>query len=192
MITLTAALFVGGESRRMGADKAGLIYEGEPLWARQLRTLREMAPEKILISARAKPPWCPPEMEAVLDSPPSRGPLSGLAAALKKIRTTHLLVLAVDMPLMTAEHLRWLQRQIQSGCGLLPMRAGKGEPLCAIYPVEAGELAMAHLNGSDVSLTAMVKILQTENILRACHLEPEMMKLYFNANAPNDFSEPNG
>jgi len=86
----------------MGADKATLLFEVEPLWSRQLRTLRELSPERILISARTKPAWCPPEIEAVLDAPPSCGPLSGLAAGLKKIETTHLLTLAVDMPLMDA------------------------------------------------------------------------------------------
>src|SRR5437867_2135004 len=98
MKTLTAVLFAGGESRRMGADKAMLEIGGEPLWARQLRRLRELQPERILISARSKPAWCPAEIETVLDEPPSRGPLSGLAAALKIIQTTHLLALAIDLP----------------------------------------------------------------------------------------------
>ena len=93
-MTLTAVLFAGGEARRLGADKATLLWEGEPLWSRQLRTLRELAPEKILISARTKPAWCPPEIETVLDEPPARGPLSGIVAALKKMETTHLLALA--------------------------------------------------------------------------------------------------
>jgi molybdenum cofactor guanylyltransferase len=98
MKTLTAVLFTGGESRRMGADKATLVLDGEPLWSRQLRTLRELQPERILISARTKPAWCPPEIEVVLDKPPSRGPLTGLAAALKRIHTTHLFALAIDLP----------------------------------------------------------------------------------------------
>lgn len=101
MKTLTAVLLAGGESQRMGRDKATLILDGEPLWSRQLRILRELQPEKMLISARARPAWCPPEIETVLDAPPSRGPLSGLAAALKRIETTHLLALAIDVPQMT-------------------------------------------------------------------------------------------
>ena len=132
MTMLTAVLFVGGESRRMGADKATLIFEGEPLWSRQLGTLRELSPEKILISARTKPSWCPPEIETVLDEPPSRGPLSGLAGALKKITTTHLLVLAVDMPWMTSAHLRWLQSRSVHGVGVMPVLRGHCEPLSAI------------------------------------------------------------
>ncbi|MDE3099592.1 MAG: NTP transferase domain-containing protein [Verrucomicrobiota bacterium] len=44
----------------------------------------------------------------MLDEPPSRGPLSGPAAALKYGRTTHVLALAVDLPRMTSAHLKRL------------------------------------------------------------------------------------
>src|SRR5579864_2470571 len=106
--TLTAVLFVGGLSRRMGIDKATLEFAGEPLWARQLRQLRELKPDTLWISARSRPPWCPPEIEVILDDPPSRGPLSGLDAALRRLQTSHLLALAIDLPRINVELLRKL------------------------------------------------------------------------------------
>src|SRR6185312_15889507 len=104
--TLTAVLFVGGLSRRMGEDKATLQFDGEPLWVRQVQLLRELKPDVLWISARARPIWCPSEIEVIADEPPSRGPLSGLAAALRKIQTSHLLALAIDMPRMNSDVLR--------------------------------------------------------------------------------------
>ena len=184
--SFTTVLFVGGESRRMGADKATLIFEGEPLWARQLATLRKLSPEKILVSARTKPPWCPPEIEMVLDAPPSRGPLSGLAAALKKITTTHLFALAVDLPLMTADHLCWLQSQIDSGVGVMPVLRGHCEPLGAIYPLESSRLAQSALSGDDVSMNSFIAKLRQKKMLRDCAIEAGRAKFYRNANAPED------
>src|SRR5438552_6491344 len=99
-MTLTAVLFVGGESRRMGVDKATLRIAGEFLWERQLKVLRELKADALWISARTKPAWCPKEIEVVLDDPPSRGPLSGLSAVLNKMQTTHALALAIDLPRM--------------------------------------------------------------------------------------------
>src|SRR5436190_20139911 len=101
-LTLTAALLVGGESRRMGADKALLGIDGAPLWAWQLQKLRSLSPKKILVSARTRPSWCPADIEVVLDRPPSCGPLSGLSAMLETVQTSHLLVLAIDLPQMTS------------------------------------------------------------------------------------------
>ena len=184
--SFTTVLFVGGESRRMGADKATLLFDDEPLWSRQLRTLRELSPEKLLISARTKPPWCPPEIETVLDLPPSRGPLSGLAATLKKTTTTHLLVLAVDMPWMTSAHLRWLQSRSVPGVGVMPVLRGHCEPLGAIYPLESSGLAQSALSGDDVSMNSFIAKLRQKKILRDCEIDAGRAKFYHNANTPED------
>jgi molybdopterin-guanine dinucleotide biosynthesis protein A len=156
-MTLTAVLFTGGSSRRMGADKAGLIFDGEPLWSRQLRLLRELRPDALWISARSRPAWCPPEIEVVLDVPPSHGPLSGLSAALSRLQTSHLLVLAVDLPQMTAAHLRKLWSLARPGCGVLPMAGEYFEPLCAIYPASAASAAKDALTSDDLSLHSLAQ-----------------------------------
>src|SRR5581483_4447795 len=136
-------LFVGGESTRMGRDKATLAVGGEFLWERQLRLLREVRPEVVAVSARSRPRWCPADVAVILDGRPSRGPLSGLAKGLAGLRTTHLLALAVDMPRITAGRLRALLARARPGRGVMPVRDGRPEGLCAIYPVEAAGLARA-------------------------------------------------
>src|SRR5437773_9544942 len=100
-MTLTAVLLAGGESRRMGTEKATIVFNGEPLWQRQIKLLRHLRPEEISVSARAERSWRPADTELVLDQPPSRGPISGLTAALGRTRTSHLIALAVDMPFIT-------------------------------------------------------------------------------------------
>ncbi len=187
-ITLTAVLFAGGESRRMGMDKALLPLNGKPQWSRQLETLRELAPEQILISARTPPAWCPPEITVVLDDPPSHGPLSGLSAVLRQLRTTHLLALAIDLPQMTAEHLQNLWKLAALGVGVIPRNGDFFEPLCAIYPVEIAGIASATLTTEQLSLQALVKELLDKGYLRQYVLaEPERL-LYRNLNTPEDLA----
>ena len=184
--TLTAVLLAGGQSRRMGMDKASLRIAGEPLWSRQLRLLRELCPESLLVSARTPPAWCPPEIEVALDAEPSRGPLSGVAAALTAMRTSHLLVLAVDLPRMTPEHLRQILSRARPGYGVVPVRAGRFEPLCAIYPAEAAPLAAAALNGDDASLQTFVRTLLAEGKIQELPVSPGQSGLFQNWNAPAD------
>ena len=185
--TLTAVLFAGGLSRRMGADKATLEFAGEPLWARQLRILRELKPDALWVSARARPAWCPADIEAVIDEPPSRGPLSGLSVALRQLRTTHLFALAIDMPRMTLEPLRGLWPLAKAGSGVVPARGDLLEPLCAIYPAEAAARASAALNsGADVSLQSFVRALCRENRMQI-HPVGELEQCFFeNVNTPRD------
>jgi molybdopterin-guanine dinucleotide biosynthesis protein A len=185
-MTLTALLLAGGQSRRMGSDKATLLIAGEPLWARQFRTLRELQPEALWLSARVPPAWRPPEIEIVPDEPPSRGPLSGIAAALRRLRTSHLLVLAIDLPRMTAEHLRQLRALARPGCGVIPRRGDLFEPLCALYPAEAAVAAQTALSGEDVSLQHFAKVLLRQDQLQIHTLSAAEEPLYRNVNTPAD------
>jgi len=185
--TLTAVLFVGGLSRRMGMDKASLRIAGEPLWTRQVRLLRELRPDALWISARTRPAWCPSEIEVIADEPPSCGPLSGLSAALKRISTSHLLALAIDLPRMTIEPLNNLWSLAQAGCGVIPAHGDFLEPLCAIYPAEAAAHAAATLNlGDDVSLQSFTKSLLAENCMKVCWLSDAERRLFHNVNTPYD------
>src|SRR5262245_18641755 len=99
-MTLSVVLLAGGESRCMGTDKATFLFRGKPLWQTQFETLRKLRPKEIFVSARIDPPWRCVDVVFVADVPPSRGPLSGLAASLDQLSTTHLMALAIDMPWM--------------------------------------------------------------------------------------------
>jgi molybdopterin-guanine dinucleotide biosynthesis protein A len=185
-MTLTAVLFVGGRSRRMGADKATLDIAGEPLWRKQIKLLRELQPQSLCISARERPAWCPPEIETVMDEPPSRGPLSGVAAALQRLQTSHLLALAIDLPQMTTDELRKLWALAEPGCGVVPTNGDFFEPLCAIYPAEAGAVAMEALAGNDVSLQNFSRLLLSLNLVRTHALTESEKPLFLNVNSPAD------
>ncbi len=187
MKTLTAVLFAGGESRRMGADKATLILNGEPLWSRQIGILRELNPAKLMISARNRPDWCPADIEVVLDENPSRGPLSGLAAALGKIQTTHLLALAVDLPRMTSAHLNKIWALAELGIGVIPQNGELIEPLCAVYPAEAMNLAREALSDKDVSMRGFVRNLEAREQIRFYTITKSESSIYKNANTPEEW-----
>jgi molybdenum cofactor guanylyltransferase len=187
MKTLTAVLFAGGESRRMGMDKTTLTLNGEPLWSRQIQILRALHPENVMVSARNKPHWCPNEIEVALDKPPSRGPLSGLVAALEKIRTTHLLALAVDLPRMTSAHLKELWALAEPGIGIVPQNNGLMEPLCAIYPGDAINALREGLSEKDVGLSRFIRSLAAQKRVRFYTVPQSESLLYQNINTPEEW-----
>src|SRR3954463_5091935 len=104
----SALLMAGGESRRMGRDKATLVIGGEELWRRQVRTLREAGCAEIMIARGEREPLGigEPGLIEVPDAMPGCGPLGGLVAGLRQAKTRWLLVLAVDLPFMPAAFLR--------------------------------------------------------------------------------------
>ena len=188
-MTFSAVLLAGGESRRMGRDKAAVVFRDEPLWRRQLRVLRDLRLEKVFVSARSESSWLPTDTELLLDEPPSRGPLSGLAKALAQMQTSHLLVLAVDMPFMTREQLRFLCGVVSIGCGVVPIFDNRAEPLAAIYPSESAPDFAAALAGPDFSLQALVRKLENTGKVRFLPVLSQDEHLYMSLNEPSDFKE---
>jgi molybdenum cofactor guanylyltransferase len=186
-MTFTALLLAGGESRRMGQDKATIELGGRPLWERQLELLRSLRPDKIFVSARNTPSWLPRHVELLVDDAPSHGPLSGLTRGLKVMRTTHLLVLAVDMPFMTAVELGSLLKRASEACGVVPTIADRAEPLAAIYPAEAAADFEATLAGSVFSLQPVVRQLAATGRITLWAVAKDNAHLYRSVNEPSDF-----
>jgi molybdopterin-guanine dinucleotide biosynthesis protein A len=187
-MTLSAVLLTGGESQRMGVDKATILFRGQPLWQRQIELLRNLGPEKIFVSGRTEPSWLPLDVEVILDEPPSRGPLSGLTRAFEKLETSHLVALAADMPFMTIEQMAMLWSLAAIGCGVLPMIGERAEPLAAIYPREAaGELSTA-LSGADFSLQRVSRNLVHSGKLSIFQVPAGDAELYRSVNEPQDFA----
>lgn len=183
---LTAVLLAGGESRRMGTDKATFFFRGKPLWQVQLETLEKLKPREIFVSARIDPLWRRDEVVFVADVPPSHGPLSGLAASMNRMITSHLLALAIDMPWMSNKYLEFLSAQIEPGCGVLPKIHDRAEPLAAIYPREAAIETGKALASADFSLRSLTCDLIALGKLRVVPVTQQEEKLFRNINEPAD------
>jgi molybdenum cofactor guanylyltransferase len=184
---IAAVLLAGGESRRMGADKATVLFRGKALWEIQLETLRKLKPTELFVSARSDPEWRPHDVLFVGDVAPSQGPLSGLAASLDRMSANHLLALAIDMPWMSSKYLELLCAEIELGCGVVPKIGGCFEPVAAIYPQEVAFEFRAALRGADFSLQSLTRDLVAAGKLREIPVSEQDKQLFLNANAPSDF-----
>jgi len=187
-VTLTGLLLAGGLSARMGRDKATLKIQGEPLWLRQLTLLQKLGPKALWVSARTAPTWLPPNVELLLDEPPSRGPLSGIARALERIETTHLLVLAIDLPEMSSGHLQKLAACAIPGRGVIPASSQHFEPLAAIYPKSAAAAAARALVDGKLALQFFATALLEAGLATEYRLKEEEGALYRNVNTPADLA----
>jgi molybdopterin-guanine dinucleotide biosynthesis protein A len=183
---VSAVLLAGGESRRMGADKATFLFRGKPLWEVQLETLRRLRPAEIFLSARTDPLWRPDDVQFIADIQPSCGPLSGLAASLVKIHTAHLLALAIDMPFMTKNYLRSICDAIEPGRGVVAKIGNHSEPLAAIYPREAEIEFRTALTGADLSLQNVVRQLVRSGKLLEISVTEQERPLFRNVNYMSD------
>jgi molybdopterin-guanine dinucleotide biosynthesis protein A len=187
-MSLSAVLLAGGESRRMGRDKAFLEVDGEPLWRRQISKLEQVAAE-VLISVHDATSKIESLHHKVYDPPHARGPLAGLASALRAISHSHLLVLAVDLPAMTSGYLSTLASLITPGIGVAPKAEGFFQGTAAIYPREILPIVEAVLDSDDRSFQNLLRKACTEGLMISVSVANEELPLFANWNTP-DFLEP--
>ncbi|ACB75026.1 molybdenum cofactor guanylyltransferase [Opitutus terrae] len=186
---LAGAVLAGGESRRMGRDKARLRLRGETLAQRQVRVLREAGAEPVVIVRRAEQRMSVRAVEQVCDEFVGAGPLAGVQAALKAAAAAGarwIAVLAVDMPAIEAAWFGDLRRACRKGKGAVVRHADGFEPLAAIYPINALATAERRLRRGERSMQRFVAALVRQRKMRVVALPEEERWRVANWNRPED------
>jgi len=87
----TGVVLAGGASKRMGTDKARLrLADGSTLLQQACAVLQRAGAAEVLVSGQGA--------GGIADRRPGIGPLGGIDAVLDGVKSTHLLVIPVDMP----------------------------------------------------------------------------------------------
>ena len=171
----------------MGRDKAGVLIDGEPLWQRQLATLRALDPAELFISGRSDGPYAGAGVPVVADESPGRGPLGGQVTALRRMQCERLLLLAIDLPAMTPAFLASLiAESARTSCGVVPETGAGLEPLAAVYPRACLPLAEQSLATADRSMQRFVKLAHAQGLLSFRTISAAEEPLFRNVNAPSD------
>ena len=192
-----AFVLAGGESSRMGRDKALLELGGVPLIARAVKLCESVASECTIIGGAQAGSGSSGRFDGVAskvaaDDFPGAGPLGGIATALRLATREWNLVVACDLPYLTRQWLDFLvQRAMQSDADVvLPMNERGAEPLCAMYRKRAEGAIRAAVNEGTRKVTEGLTKIKVEFI------EPREWKvfdseglLFKNMNSPADYEE---
>jgi molybdopterin-guanine dinucleotide biosynthesis protein A len=189
LVQLTGAVLAGGESRRMGRDKALVEFAGRPLWLHQVTTLQAAGASPVGIVRRATQPALPlpADVPLWLDTLSGVGPIAGLHAALEETGTEWLVVAAIDLPRLDVAWFTRLAGQCSLGRGAMVRHDdGAFEPLAAIYPRGARETLRRQLGRGDYSLQSLAQTLVAEGRLTALPLLAEAVGQIENWNTPEN------
>ena len=99
-------VLVGGASRRMGADKALLEFEGSPLGRRAVDALIEAGTGQVWAVGGTEAHGRALGVDRLADEHPGQGPLPAIAGAWRRLGEVDLLVLSCDLPRIRADDLR--------------------------------------------------------------------------------------
>jgi molybdenum cofactor guanylyltransferase len=189
-MNLSAVILAGGESRRMGQDKAWLEMGGQPLIKRARSTVRDSGIQEVFISGRPGTDYSGLGCPVLFDLESGCGPLGGIERALAAATAPLVLVLAVDLPRMSADFLRRLAAHCDPLTGVIPSLRGDLEPLAAFYPKHCHVIARDCLVKLRYVARDFAEVCQREHAVRTFSVSESDAGCFVNWNSPADVAAP--
>jgi molybdenum cofactor guanylyltransferase len=188
----SAAILAGGRATRFGGrDKSALIVGGQTILEHLIAELSSMTDDILIVSARpndrAMAPG-PPGIRVIADRVPDSGPLGGLDAALAAARDDVLVLVACDMPFVTAPVFGYLAERAKDSDAVVPRTERGYHPLCAAYTRACQPAVIARLRERRLK---MADLLDDVRVRVVTSLELDAFgdhdRLLANVNTPADF-----
>lgn len=189
-------VLAGGQSTRMGQDKATLPFGPELLVQRVVRILSSVVEPIVVVAAAGQE--LPPLRECVLlavDERPARGPLEGLAAGLARLaherpEVEAAFVTSCDAPLLTPAFVSAMIARLGDFDIAVSVTDGMPHPLAAVYRVSVLPHIRELLAADELRLASLLDRVATLRVdaeeLRAADAELHSLK---NCNRPQEYAE---
>ena len=184
----TAIIMAGGQSQRMGCDKATLVVGEDTLLKRVAVIIRPLF-ARVVVSVRESRSDI--DLPQVCDDYPDSGPLAGLHAALAQAGTPWIFAVATDMPFLQPALIEVLSSLRAEHQAVVPVVHGHVQPLAAFYSRAALPVIQSILEGrgkrSIRSALAQLNVLYVdESELRGA--DPGL-RSFFDLDTPQDLVE---
>ena len=190
---MDAAILAGGRARRFGGrDKSALDVGRASIFDRQLAALRGLA-DRILVVTAEPGRFEGTGVETIADVVPGAGALGGLYTALTAARADHVLVLACDLPFVTAAFLGRLAALAGPDVDAVVPRSRDGwQPLCAVYATSLAPIVRRRIESGDLKITDWLPTLRTRKVgaEEIALVDPDGL-LFFNVNSLADLDRAN-
>jgi len=195
---VSAFILSGGASSRMGKAKGLLEFGGQLLILRIAQMLEPLVSAVTAVGSAER--YVGLGLHVIDDQQfggseagsRTPGPLAGIASALTATRTDWNLILACDLPYLTAEWVDWLLARATASTRqvIMPQTAGGLEPLAAVYRRECAAPMIAALHRGVRKVTDATDQFGVEFVAERDwrHIDPHGRVLR-NMNAPEDYEE---
>lgn len=181
---ITVQIMAGGESRRMGTDKAFVTLGGKTLLERAVETWKDWGSAVFLsVGGEDREKVAPAGTVPVFDRYPACGPMGGLHGGLLACKTEFILLCAVDSPFLKPEHARKLVEAIGSSDACVYVRDGQPQPLFGLYRTTCLSVAQTLLMQGELRMSRLLEAVHTVSI------PAEDPSVFRNLNTPEEVAE---
>lgn len=158
---LSGIILAGGDSLRMSGENKSLLTLGdETIILRQIRIMRELCNEIIIVTNTPKAflRVVDASVRIITDYLPGKGPLSGMHAGLTLSRNGSAWVVGCDMPFLSPAAAELMLRKKRGGLdAVIPWFQGVMHPLHSVYDRDCASHIWTLLKNQDIQLSSLRK-----------------------------------
>ncbi len=190
---VSGVILAGGQSRRLGRDKAVEPFQGQPLIRRVMDRVAQVTQEIVVVVADPARGGALPlhaTHHVALDQYPGGGSLGGIFSGLSAARRPWALVVSCDMPFLNPALLRYMLTLRQDADAVVPVVEGRPEPTHALYSKVCLSAMESCLQAGELKISGFfnqvrVRYLEESEIARH---DPEFLS-FFNINTPEELQQ---
>lgn len=180
---ITGIVLAGGQSKRMGTDKALIELGGKTLLERAVWLCRQSC-SSVLVSSNNPDHQVGPVV--VPDEITDCGPMGGIYSCLKRSETDWNLVVSVDAAFVEPDFIKHLVGEIENCDAVVPISKKGKEPLIALYHKNCLPVMEKMLDEGDYKMHNLVNKVNSKWLESQSCIE-KYPKLFLNLNRPGDF-----
>ncbi|MDJ1178781.1 molybdenum cofactor guanylyltransferase [Roseofilum sp. BLCC_M91] len=187
---VASVILAGGQSSRMGEDKALIPWNGVPLLQRVSEVAAQCTDQVYIVT-----PWpdryqaiAPQHCQWIGESNPGKGPLVALSQAWQHIDHPWILLLGCDLPQLDPTLLQhWigqLDRMPASTLAVVPRQGKNWEPLCGFYHSTLQPRLKSFIESGGNAFQHWLSSLPVESL----PVDARVAQMLHNCNTPEDLN----
>ena len=180
---IVGVILTGGDSSRIGFNKANVRFRGESLLEKTIKTHEEIVKNIYLIGKSSSQKS---NIQTIKDKISNIGPIGGIYTAMLAIESDLYLITPCDMPFLTADILKELLRRHTDRSEAVILRSAKGiEPLVGVYSRSVMNTIRTQIEQKKYALYDIIKKINTEFL--DVQVNHNHHNLLFNLNTIEDY-----
>lgn len=157
---MTGALLAGGQSRRMGFNKALIKIDGSTIIERSVRLFKDGFDE-VMIIANDVAAYENLDTRIYTDIYKGAGSLGGIYTALFHSASDYAFIAACDMPLLDLPSIKRMLEQDRKSDALIPFINGKFHPLHGLYSKRCMKTIEAMIKEGNLKINDLLSKINT-------------------------------
>jgi len=181
---ITGIVLAGGQSSRMGQEKASLLWKGKRLVDYAVETLSPLCKELFISSNN--PDLIVNNLEILPDGYRGIGPIAGIEAGLSRASNEICIVVSCDTPLLPTKMFQYMLQEHQDFDISLAAHEGINEPMIGIYSKRVYPVIREAIGNGENKPPTIIRMNRWQEINIHPNLNFYSADMFRNLNRPED------